>query len=96
MSFQNRLTIIKKIKLSPKKANFILRELRGKKYSDALLLLKFLPYRACQPLKKSLCSVAQEVVVWSFFNAKNLYVKIAFANHGSAKKKISTKITWES
>lgn len=91
MGFQNRSIVIKNIKISPKKATFILREIRGKTYPDALLLLKFLPYRACQPLKKSLRFVVAEVVVWPFFNVKDLYVKIAFANYGSARKKFRPK-----
>lgn len=91
MSLQDRPTVIRGIKLSPKKANLVLRELRGKKYSDALLLLKFLPYRACQPLKKSLRSAAQEATARLSLDARDLCVKAAFANHGPARKKFRPK-----
>lgn len=91
MGFQNRSIVTKNVRISPKKATLVLREIRGKTYPDALLLLKFLPYRACQPLKKSLRSAAAEAAARLSLDAKDLYVKAAFANHGSARKKFRPK-----
>jgi large subunit ribosomal protein L22 len=53
------------IRMSPKKVERVLRQIRGKEYKQALMLLEFMPYRACGPVWQVLHSAAS--------NAQNNY-----------------------
>jgi large subunit ribosomal protein L22 len=57
--------VSKYVKTSPNKLRRVLKQLKGKTYLEALLLLKFLPYRACTPVIKTLRS--------AFANTKDSY-----------------------
>ena len=37
----------KYLRISSQKARRVLEQIKGKKYQDAILILKFMPYRAC-------------------------------------------------
>ena len=40
----------KYIRMSPFKVRRVLNQIRGKSYKDVLMLLEFMPYRACGPV----------------------------------------------
>ena len=46
------------IRMSPLKVRRVLRQIQGCSYEEALILLRFLPYRACHPVAKVLKSAA--------------------------------------
>ena len=46
------------IRMSPNKVRRVLNQIRGKKYKDALMLLEFMPYRACGPVWQVIYSAA--------------------------------------
>ena len=61
---QNEVRAVSKyIRMSPTKVRRVLRQIQGKNYSEALLLLEFMPYVSCDPIIKVLRSAAA--------NAKN-------------------------
>ncbi|MEW5313659.1 MAG: hypothetical protein WDW38_005206 [Sanguina aurantia] len=70
------------------KVRRVLDIIRGRTYEDALLMMEYMPYRACEKIIKLLVSAAA--------NAKNnngalkskLYVAEAFANGGPALKRM--------
>lgn len=49
--------------MSPQKVRRVLDQIRGRSYEEALMILQFMPYRACEPISKVLYSAAA--------NAKN-------------------------
>lgn len=53
------------LRVSPFKVRRILDQIRGRSYFDSLLILKFMPYKACLPILKVLLSAVN--------NAKQLY-----------------------
>lgn len=46
------------IRMSPFKVRRILDQVRGRSYNEALLILKFMPYKSCSVILKTLLSAA--------------------------------------
>ena len=46
--------VSKYVRMSPSKIRRVLRQIQGKTYSEALLLLEFMPYASCVPTIKVL------------------------------------------
>ncbi|NEP19705.1 MAG: 50S ribosomal protein L22, partial [Leptolyngbya sp. SIO4C1] len=44
------------IRMSPHKVRRVLDQIRGRSYREALIILEFMPYRACEPILKVLRS----------------------------------------
>jgi large subunit ribosomal protein L22 len=85
---QNEARAVSKyIRMSPSKIRRVLQQIQGKSYSDALLVLEFLPYSSCEPIIKVLRSAAANAKHNKGFDEKNLIVKSAFANQGPTMKR---------
>lgn len=93
---QNNSTNIaqgKYIRLSTNKVRRILDQIRGKKYSEAILILEFLQYKPCKTIKKILES--------AMHNSKNknhtkedknkLIISHAFADEGRKLKRFQPR-----
>jgi len=50
--------VAKYIRMSPTKVRRVLNQIRGKSYRDALMILEFMPYSACEPVLQVLQSAA--------------------------------------
>ena len=50
--------IARYIRISPYKVRRVLDQIRGRSYREALIILEFMPYRACEPVLKVLRSAA--------------------------------------
>lgn len=76
------------IRMSPLKVRRVLRQIQGCSYEEALILLRFLPYRACHPVAKVLKSAAANAV--SNYSIPRAYLKIetAFVDKGPILKRI--------
>lgn len=81
----------KYIRLSPHKVRRILNQIRGKKYSDALILLKFMPYRPCKTIKKLLESAASNATSNYGHQKQNLVISQAFADTGPSLKRFQPR-----
>jgi large subunit ribosomal protein L22 len=79
--------VSKYIKMSPSKVRRVLRQIQGKSYQDALLILEFLPYTACNPIRKVLRSAAANAKFNKGFDEYKLVVKLAFADKGPTQKR---------
>ena len=85
---QNEARAVSKyIRMSPSKIRRVLRQIQGKSYKDALLILEFLPYASCQPIIKVLRSAAANAKHNKGFDESNLTVKSAFADQGPTMKR---------
>jgi hypothetical protein len=62
--------IARSIRMSPHKVRRVADQIRGKSYEEALMILQFMPYKACNPILKLLYSAAA--------NAKN---NLKFSNN---------------
>ena len=79
--------VSKYIRMSPSKIRRVLRQIQGKTYSEALLLLEFMPYASCTPIIKVLRSATANARNNFGMDEKKLVVKSAFADQGPTMKR---------
>lgn len=85
---QNETRAVSKyIRMSPSKIRRVLKQIQGKSYRDALIILEFLPYRSCEPIIKVLRSAVANAKHNKGFEETDLIVKSAFANQGPTMKR---------
>jgi large subunit ribosomal protein L22 len=79
--------VSKYIRMSPSKIRRVLRQIQGKTYQEALLVLEFMPYTSCEPIIKVLRSAAANAKNNFGFDETKLVVKEAFADQGPVMKR---------
>jgi large subunit ribosomal protein L22 len=79
--------ISKYVRMSPSKIRRVLRQLEGKTYAEALLVLQFMPYTACRPIIKVLKSATANAKNNFGFDETQLTVKAAFVDKGPTMKR---------
>lgn len=75
------------IRTSPRKVRRVLDQIRGKSYRDALILLEFMPYRACDPILKVLRSAVANAEHNRGFDPATLFISKAYADQGPVLKR---------
>lgn len=85
---QSVKAVAKYIRMSPHKVRRVLDQIRGRSYQEALMMLEFMPYRACGPIWQVLHSAAANAQNNFGLDKKNLIVDIAYANEGPKLKRI--------
>ena len=79
--------VSKYIRMSPSKIRRVLRQIKGKTYSEALLLLEFMPYASCAPIIKVLRSATANARNNFGMDETKLVIKSAFADQGPTMKR---------
>ncbi len=79
--------IARYIRMSPHKARRVLDQIRGRSYREALIILEFMPYRACEPILKLLRSAAANAEHNEGYDRAELIVSTAFADQGPTLKR---------
>jgi large subunit ribosomal protein L22 len=79
--------VSKYIRMSPTKIRRVLRQIKGKTYSEALLLLEFMPYASCIPIIKVLRSATANARNNFDMDENKLVIKSAFADQGPTMKR---------
>jgi large subunit ribosomal protein L22 len=79
--------VSKYVRMSPSKIRRVLRQIQGKTYSEALLLLEFMPYASCAPIIKVLRSATANARNNFGMDEKKLVIKSAFADQGPTMKR---------
>lgn len=79
---QTAKAVSKYIRISSNKVRRVLNQIRGRSYLEALMLLQFMPYRACGPIWQVLNSAATNAENNNGLNKEDLIVKTAFADQG--------------
>nr|YP_009541000.1 ribosomal protein L22 [Discoplastis spathirhyncha]AYQ93508.1 ribosomal protein L22 [Discoplastis spathirhyncha] len=75
------------LRVSPFKVRRILDQIRGRSYFDALIILKFMPYKACSPILKVLLSAVNNAKQLYSLNESSLFVTEARADAGPILKR---------
>lgn len=75
------------VRMSPSKVRRVLDQIRGRSYEEALMILEFMPYRACQPVLKVLASAAANAKHNLGVTKSTLVVSEAQANQGPKMKR---------
>ncbi|QQE66284.1 50S ribosomal protein L22 [Leptolyngbya sp. BL0902] len=68
--------------MSPRKVRRVLDQIRGKSYRDALIILEFMPYKACEPIIKVLRSAVANAEHNNGLDPASLVISEAFADAG--------------
>ncbi|NJR48521.1 MAG: 50S ribosomal protein L22 [Leptolyngbyaceae cyanobacterium CSU_1_3] len=79
--------IARYIRMSPHKVRRVLDQIRGRSYREALIILEFMPYRACDPVLKVLRSAAANAEHNEGIDRATLVVSQAFADMGPSLKR---------
>lgn len=65
---------------SQHKMRRVIDQIRGRSYEEALMILEYMPYRACEPILKVLVSAAANAKNNHDMKKSNLYVSTAFVD----------------
>jgi len=90
MEVNNLITakaVIKRIRMSPVKVRRVLKLVKNCSYQDALILLEFLPYKACGPIWQVLRSAVANAEYKYQLNKKDLRIKEIYVNQGPVMKR---------
>lgn len=79
--------IARYIRISPRKVCRVLNQIRGKSYKEALMLLEFMPYKACGPIWQVIYSAAANAEHNLNLKKENLIISEAFADQGPVFKR---------
>jgi len=80
-------SIARYIRMSPYKVRRVLDQIRGRSYRDALIILEFMPYKACEPVLKVLRSAVANAEHNAGLDPTKLVVSAAFADGGPTLKR---------
>lgn len=75
------------IRMSPNKVRRVLNQIRGCSYEEAVLLLEFLPYRACEPVWQVVQSAAANIQTKHGLNKQDLVIQEVFVSPGPVLKR---------
>jgi large subunit ribosomal protein L22 len=75
------------IRMSPHKVRRVLDQIRGRSYQEALIVLEFMPYRACEPVLKVLRSAVANAEHNQGLNPAGLTISHAYADQGPSLKR---------
>ena len=79
--------VSKYVRIAPNKIRRILRQIQGKSYEEAAMLLSFLPHASCEPISKVLRSAAANAKNNKGLNEADLVITKAFADQGPVMKR---------
>lgn len=75
------------IRMSPRKVRRVLDQIRGTSYRDALIMLEFMPYKACEPIIKVLRSAVANAEHNAGLDPVDLVISEAYADAGPSLKR---------
>lgn len=79
--------IARYVRMSPFKVRRVLDQIRGRTYREALIVLEFMPYRACEPILKVLRSAAANAEHNAGLDPAQLVISKAYADGGPTLKR---------
>ncbi|HLP91970.1 MAG TPA: 50S ribosomal protein L22 [Nostocaceae cyanobacterium] len=83
--------IARYIRMSPYKVRRVLDQIRGQSYREALIMLEFMPYRACEPILKVLRSAAANAEHNAGLDRADLVITQAYADQGPVLKRFQPR-----
>nr|YP_010575520.1 ribosomal protein L22 [Corydalis platycarpa]YP_010711730.1 ribosomal protein L22 [Corydalis heterocarpa]UZM11203.1 ribosomal protein L22 [Corydalis platycarpa]WDA92385.1 ribosomal protein L22 [Corydalis heterocarpa]WDA93287.1 ribosomal protein L22 [Corydalis platycarpa] len=84
-------TLGQHIRLSAHKARRVIDQIRGRSCMDTLRILKLMPYRACVPIYKLVCSARANANHNMRLRTNNLIISKAEVNRGTIRKKLKPR-----
>lgn len=84
---QETRAIARYVRMSPHKVRRVLDQIRGRSYREALIILEFMPYRACEPIRKVLRSAAANAEHNVGLDPSSLVISKAYADGGPSLRR---------
>ncbi|MGK7930248.1 MAG: 50S ribosomal protein L22 [Microcystaceae cyanobacterium] len=84
---QETKAIVRYVRMSPSKVRRVLDQIRGRSYREALIILEFMPYRACEPITKVLRSAVANASHNEGLEPASLYISQAYADMGPSLRR---------
>jgi len=75
------------VRMSPRKVRRVLDQIRGRTYRDALIMLEFMPYSACEPITKVLRSAVANAEHNNGLDPVDLVISEAYADAGPSLRR---------
>jgi large subunit ribosomal protein L22 len=79
------------VRMSPFKVRRVLDQIRGLSYREALIILEFMPYRACEPVLTLLRSAAANAEHNAGLDRSKLIISQAYADQGPVLKRFQPR-----
>nr|YP_009113814.1 ribosomal protein L22 [Stangeria eriopus]AFR45460.1 ribosomal protein L22 [Stangeria eriopus]BAR93417.1 ribosomal protein L22 [Stangeria eriopus] len=79
--------LAKHIRMSAHRARRVINQIRSRSYEQALMILEFMPYRACYPILQLIPSAAANANHNMGLSKANLFVSRAEVNEGAVLKR---------
>lgn len=83
--------LAKHIRMSPNKARRVVNQIRGRSYEQALMILEFMPYRACYPILQLISSAAANANNNLNISKTNLIIGEAKVDEGAVLKRFQPR-----
>lgn len=83
--------LAKHIRMSAHKARRVVNQIRGRSYEQALMILEFMPYRACYPILQLISSAAANASHNLNINKANLIISEAKVDEGAVLKRFQPR-----
>ena len=83
--------LAKHIRMSAYKARRVVNQIRGRSYEQALMILEFMPYRACYPILQLVSSAAANASHNLNINRVNLIISEAKVDEGAILKRFQPR-----
>nr|AWK91971.1 ribosomal protein L22 [Isoetes melanopoda subsp. silvatica]AYM34697.1 ribosomal protein L22 [Isoetes louisianensis] len=83
--------LAKHIRMSAHKARRVVNQIRGRSYEQALMILEFMPYRACYPILKLISSASTNASQILGLSKANLFVGEARVDEGASLKRFQPR-----
>nr|YP_009974249.1 ribosomal protein L22 [Ptisana novoguineensis]QNH94134.1 ribosomal protein L22 [Ptisana novoguineensis] len=79
------------LKMSANKARRVINQIRGRSYEQALILLEFMPYRACYPILQLISSAAANANHNLGLSRANLFISEAKVDESTLLKRFQPR-----
>jgi large subunit ribosomal protein L22 len=79
------------IRMSPHKIRRVVDQIRGRSYEEALMILQFMPYKACEPVLKLLYSAAANAKNNFNLNKSELIISEVYVDQGPVMKRFQPR-----
>lgn len=83
--------LAKHVRSSPHKVRRVIGQIRGRSYEQALMILEFMPYRACNPILQLLSSAAANASHNFGLSKTNLFISKIQADDGTSLKRFQPR-----
>nr|YP_009732818.1 ribosomal protein L22 [Buxbaumia aphylla]QHU77160.1 ribosomal protein L22 [Buxbaumia aphylla] len=83
--------LAKNIRMSAHKARRVINQIRGRSYEQALMILEFMPYRACYPILQLISSAAANANHNLNLSRTNLIISEATVDEGTVLKRFQPR-----